>query len=313
MEVCPLCNFDKVEKFPQIGAAENISCPNCGNFEISYGVLSENGLLTNENKPIISYYIRNNQSNRAISLTYHKVKSILDSVHLPNPAEQYENIILFLGDNIKSISGKITLDGRTLIARIGSRNKEDIFYLVQQFNMDEYGSAYDTHNGMILYTFNLSLKGWGKYEELKKSSKYSKLAFMAMKFGNNELNNLFEGTIKNAIFKTGFEIRKLDEDKTAGLIDNKLQVNIHRSKFLVADLTHGNQGAYWEAGFATGLGIPVIYICKERVFNKRKTHFDTNHHLTITWENKPISLIKFADELKATIRATFPEEAIMED
>ena len=66
--------------------------------------------------------------------------------------------------------------------------------------------------------------------------------------------------IKDSIRKTGFEIRKLDDVKRVGLIDDKLRVEIRRSRFLIANLTHDNNGAYWEAGYAEGLGIPVIYM-----------------------------------------------------
>ena len=44
-----------------------------------------------------------------------------------------------------------------------------------------------------------------------------------------------------------------------------------------------NSGAYWEAGFAEGLGRPVIYTCEKRYFDEHKTHIDANHSLTIVW------------------------------
>jgi nucleoside 2-deoxyribosyltransferase len=97
------------------------------------------------------------------------------------------------------------------------------------------------------------------------------------------------------------------------LIDDKLRVEIRRSKFILADLTDENRGSYWEAGFAEGLGIHVIYLCEEEKFKREKPHFDINHHLTVIWKNDEAGLKKFADELKATIRATFPAEAKMED
>jgi nucleoside 2-deoxyribosyltransferase len=80
---------------------------------------------------------------------------------------------------------------------------------------------------------------------------------------------------------------------------------------LIADLTDDNEGAYWEAGFAEGLGKPVIFSCEKAKFEEKKTHFDTNHHLTVKWDkNSPQDA---AEELKATIRATLPDEAQMTD
>ena len=63
-------------------------------------------------------------------------------------------------------------------------------------------------------------------------------------------------------------------------------MEIRTSRFLIADLTHENPGAYWEAGYAEGLGKPVIYTCEKKKFeNQVKTHFDTNHHLTLQWDS----------------------------
>ena len=97
----------------------------------------------------------------------------------------------------------------------------------------------------------------------------------------------------------------------AGLIDDRLRVEIQTSRFLIADLTHENAGAYWEAGYAEGLGKPVIYTCEKAKFEEQKTHFDTNHHLTVVWDADNLS--EAADELKATIRATLPGEAKLTD
>lgn len=102
-------------------------------------------------------------------------------------------------------------------------------------------------------------------------------------------------------------MKRLNENQPAGLIDDHLRVEIKRARFLIADLTHANNGAYWEAGYAEGLGKTVIYTCEQQVFDDRAqgTHFDTNHHLTVKWnpENPDMAV----ESLKATIRATFPE------
>ena len=95
------------------------------------------------------------------------------------------------------------------------------------------------------------------------------------------------------------------------MIDQKLKVQIRNSRFLIAELTNGNKGAYWEAGFSEGLGRPVIYSCEKTYFDKKKKHFDTNHLHTIIWEKGRLDAA--SEELKATIRATLPDEAVLED
>ena len=45
--------------------------------------------------------------------------------------------------------------------------------------------------------------------------------------------------------------------------------------------------------------------------DEKKTHFDTSHHHTVLWEASKLDAA--ANALKATIRATLPHEAILED
>jgi hypothetical protein len=94
-----------------------------------------------------------------------------------------------------------------------------------------------------------------------------------------------------------------------------LRVRIRQAKFLICDLTHGNRGAYWEGGFAEGLGIPVIYTCRLDVFTNSAhefhPHFDTAHWVTVPWD--PANPALAAAKLKAIVRATLPDEAKLED
>jgi hypothetical protein len=111
--------------------------------------------------------------------------------------------------------------------------------------------------------------------------------------------------------KAGFKLRKLTDGQGAGLIDNQIRARIRGARLLIADLTHDNNGAYFEAGFAEGLGLEVIYTCKADKFKEKKTHFDTNHMVTIPWD--PSNLAKAQKALTATIRETLPEIATMAD
>ena len=67
---------------------------------------------------------------------------------------------------------------------------------------------------------------------------------------------------------------------------------------MVADLTGYRGGVYWEAGFAEGLGIPVIYTCHEKWLNTDKdlniegVHFDLNHRNMILWNEENLEEFK---------------------
>ena len=67
---------------------------------------------------------------------------------------------------------------------------------------------------------------------------------------------------------------------------------------MVADFTGQRAGVYYEAGFATGLGRPVIWCCRKDEIDK--LHFDTNHKNHIDWETPE----ELRDRLYRRIRAT---------
>lgn len=137
------------------------------------------------------------------------------------------------------------------------------------------------------------------------------MAFMAMPFRDEEVTAMVDDVFKPAVEETGFQLKRLDDEAPAGNIDNRMRVEIRLCKFLIADLTNENRGAYWEAGYAEGLGKPVIYTCSEAYFDEHGTHFDANHQHTIVWD--PENPGKAAEDLKSTIRATLPFEAKMQD
>lgn len=150
----------------------------------------------------------------------------------------------------------------------------------------------------------LTFGGWDRYEELRRGSPSGRVAFMAMQYGDAVLDSVLNDHFRPAVLATGFTLRRLDDTPKAGLIDDRLRVEIQGARFLIVDLSHGNRGAYWEAGYAEGLGKPVIYTCAEAKF-KEASHFDTNHHLTVLWSEDRLG--ETVKQLKATIRATIPE------
>ena len=93
---------------------------------------------------------------------------------------------------------------------------------------------------------------------------------MAMPFGNTLLDHVYAECFKPAVSKTGFDLRRIIDNPPAGPIDDRLRVEIRKSRFMVCELTHQNAGAYWEGGFAEGLGRPVIYNVRADLFRQGK-------------------------------------------
>jgi hypothetical protein len=180
-------------------------------------------------------------------------------------------------------------------------------YLAEHARQLDRGDSGDP-NVMLL---QMNMPGWIKYAELKERRIESRTAFMAMKFGDTALHNVFDNCFQKAVARTGFKLRLLTDGQEAGSIDNQLRARLLSARFVIADLSHGNPGAHWESGFAEGLNRPVIYTCDKSVWEVQKTHFDTNHMLHVLWDTA--NLKKTEDEIAATVRATLRSEAIQAD
>ena len=227
---------------------------------------------------------------------------------MPSPAEQADNLILWVGDNIEAPGVEIGVDPDLHKAIIGAVNNHNFHFIVS--SLIEQGLVL-SKSEMVKRPVTLSFKGWQRYELIKKGALDSQKAFMAMPYGNDLIDRVYRDYFKKAVEQTGFNLFRIDEKPKAGSIDDRLRVEIRTSRFLIAELTDGNHGAYWEAGFAEGLGKPVIYTCESSYFRNEGTHFDTNHLHTVLWESS--RLAEAAERLKIAVRATLPEDANLKD
>ena len=171
----------------------------------------------------------------------------------------------------------------------------------------KFKKLYRVHPDPGKVRLQLEFAGWEKYAALRKERRESRTAFMALKFGDATIDRMVEECARPAVKRTGFDLRILTDQQGAGLIDNQIRAALLSARFVIADLTQGSFGAYWEAGFGEGLGIPVIYTCEKSEWKTNKTHFDTNHMATIIWDIDDLKKSEVA--LVAIIRATLRAEA----
>lgn len=332
---CPVCNelSEVDERFTGVVAYNLYDCPRCGPYMIED--IEESGLnrTLKHKSAAISHFIRKNYKLRWLPgmmhfhITHKIYENELSKAIQPTPAEQAENLILYLGNELlgtfNSHSDSIDLLNELeikLCAIIGCKDVHGLYYIIQHLKddlVDFIVTKVDMGNQPSVNTSSIGLtfEGWQKYEELKKDHSDSKQVFMAMKFGEVETDTLYKDFLKQAVNDTGLKLVRIDEIAKAGVIDNNMRLEIRKSCLLLSELTHGNNGAYFEAGFAEGMDIPVIYLCEKSVFdskdNKIKPHFDTNHCTTIIWEKgKEEEAMK---KLKATIRLSVPDKVKMED
>lgn len=315
---CPVCHTPLLAESPRPSGrnATQFSCPRCGRFLLTGSLLAtlpHTLLSVPDAAAKLSHALRRAQEvNAEVLFSTATIEEVLQRP-LPRPQEQADLLVRWLALNLSGPGELVDISPETHAGIVGAKSDSGFALVLDHLFAVGLltGHQLKTIGAQGNAKATLSFSGWSYYEGLAKGSVAYRKAFMAMKFGDPSLEKILSDVFKPAARKAGFDLFKLDDVPKAGLIDDRLRVEIQSSDFLVADLTHDNLGAYWEAGYAEGLGKPVIYTCERSKFEATKTHFDTNHHLTIVWDVK--SPEQAGEELKATIRATLPQLAKQSD
>lgn len=116
-------------------------------------------------------------------------------------------------------------------------------------------------------------------------------AFVAMRIGEAETDRLFERTLSPVLRDLGLTPIRIDRVDFNDDIDDRIISEIRRADVVIADLTFARPSVYYEGGFATGLGKPVIYTARRDHLHPRdsdplgnlRVHFDLQMKNIIAW------------------------------
>ena len=307
---CPLCHHLQ-SRCVLPWNHQNIAlfeCEICGTYQLTDEAFSDTIHLTSYRRAVLSHKVRtaslNNDKNTP-RITQDILKSWISNGTLPNPIIQTENLIRFIGDEVSRSGENITILPDCIYAVMGTRSYRSAIDLAKE--LQERKLLKMNPQGKDI---TLSLDGWERYEAEKRGRFSGNYGFIAMEFFDTEpdpfeLDSFIKGVVKPAVEDDiGYNIVDIREVSQAGIIDNIMRVQIRGSAFVIADLTHDNHGAYWEAGYAEGLGKPVVYICEKTKFKSNKPHFDTNHCTTVLWskDDPKDDSKEFRNKLIATLR-----------
>jgi len=153
------------------------------------------------------------------------------------------------------------------------------------------------------HNISLTAEGWRKVENLEKPNIESKQAFVAMCLAES-MNEIFEkgicplGDEKDKSY-TGFKMLRITQKHFNDKICDHIIAEIRQSRFMIADCTELRPAVFFEAGYAMGLGLPVIFTCNEGTDIKKC--FDTDHYNHIVWKDADDFKNKLKDRILATI------------
>ena len=204
-----------------------------------------------------------------------------DSFSVP---ERAERLLHFIAEQTRRAGATVSILNTTLSAYAWSESTgwDEVAFLLDYLRSEELieGSFLANGGGKVRVT----VKGYARMSD-RATKPDSAQAFVAMWF-DDEMESAYKTGIESAVKKTGYRPMRIDRKPDVVKIDDEILAEIRRSRFLVADMTHGESGprggVYFEAGFALGLGLPVLYSCRSDKFNE--IHFDTRQYYHIKWD-----------------------------
>ena len=151
------------------------------------------------------------------------------------------------------------------------------------------------------FNYQVTVDGHGRIADLQ-INPLSSQAFVAM-WINDETEEAFTEGLRRGIEDAGYQALRIDKKEDVVKIDDEIISEIRKSRFLVADFTQGfdgvRGGVYFEAGFALGLGIPVIFACRSDMVDN--LHFDTRQYAHIVWDEPGDLRVVIRDRARARL------------
>lgn len=228
----------------------------------------------------------------------------LADIRTPGVSERAERLLLEIERRQRRTGGRVAVTNEPeWLAVTWSLEPREIEYLLFDYLRDERNCiAVALHlgeNQRVPAEVKITPKGYAQLDALRQARGGTSIGFCAMWFDAG-IVEAWTDAIQPAIAAAGYEARRLDEHEHNNRVDDEVIATIRKSRFVVADLTGHRGGVYFEAGFALGLGLPVIWTVQDR--DADSIHFDNRQYNFIRWEAHALEQFRF--RLENRIQAT---------
>jgi len=243
------------------------------------------------------------RANKGIVLDENAVQT-LRTLKTPNVAERAEKLFVAMSRYNPSIGATLSIGkserlSKAWIAFSWSTNSDELKYLLRDYLTKTKHWLVDLTSTGEFMGFVITPEGHDFLDSVRLGTVDGVSGFCAMWF-SPEVTSVWTDAIKPAIERAGYRSVRIDGIEHNNKIDDEILANIRSSRFVVADFTGERGGVYFEAGFAMGIGLPVIWTVRDDAL--AKVHFDNRQYNFIVW--KPDNLADLAKRLQLRIEAT---------
>ena len=298
MDTCPVCKeFQKVQI--KTGTAPDtlaVECARCGRYNTSGTSRQIIGEGKIGDRHLLSAVLReSSERGSPILLRSDDIERLMDTAVVPtNPMALADLLMRRLAQRTSRFSSLIPVLADEDYPLVFGQSARDVLYLLEYLR-DVGFMEPQPHTGG---KYRITLQGWQHLDRLRQQSPDSSQGFVAMWF-DKDLTDAWRAGFEPALRDAGYRALRIDLVHHNEKICDRILAEIRRSGFLVADFTGDRGGVYFEAGFALGLGLAVIWTCREDYTDE--LHFDTRQFNHIVWSNPADLREKLSDRVVATI------------
>lgn len=298
MQLCPICEIP-VTSYNLIPTSDmfNVHCTRCGNYHITdEAVETINSVgFSPRQRANASAWLRENQVFKILTTNLTK----LVVVGIPSFNDRADKILLALEKHTEH-AGQFIKRNESWLSWGWCINYAELNEILSF--LETQPARIEAHPNIIDYSqfYKISPNGWQRIEELKNYNINSNQGFVAIWF-DDEMKNICDTTIFKGIKDAGYKPHRVDQREYNDKIDDEIIAQIRQSRFVLADFTGHRGGVYYEAGFAKGLGLEVIWTCRQDEIDN--LHFDVRQYNCIPWEVAKLS--EFRKRIKNRIESVF--------
>lgn len=283
---CSICKVESEHVSAQSlgGTLEEVVCPRCGKYQITFTAKAVANARDADFK--LSAWLRSRSATSAIpKLDITNLEEVSKSLPTYRVAEKQLLFMRALEEATNYAGRKVHIVQDLDFPLAWCSSSDELNYVIRAL-MGRDLIALDTFpDPQDSFSIELTItpRGWDYLDAADKSPKIRDQVFVAMAFAP-ELRSAWDDGIKLALSNSRYRPYRVDAEEHLDRIDAKIITEIRNSRFLVADVTLQRPGVYFEAGFAIGLGLPVVWCVRKD--DLKNVHFDTRQYNHVVWETE---------------------------
>lgn len=289
---CAICGTPSETIPPTFDGIHQI-CPRCGEFKMSGTVraMIEGRLDASTQAKLSGWIFDQNRDGMDPQMIKSDILERIKTRPLPTAAERADRLLLEALRGQKQLGDRFAPTDPRFVAATYSQSDQEVNFLFRML----------TNRGLVNILGDYSeilLDGHNAAHELTHSMKQSDKGFVAMAF-NKDLDPAYEHGFREGIENAGYDPVRVDRVEHVNRIDDEIIAQIRAALFVVADFTGHRGGVYFEAGFALGLNMPVIWTCQKD--DMEGLHFDIRQYNTIDWQTPKDLASRLQHRIEATV------------